>query len=115
MKPFRISTLLRPTQPLTYTVPFRSTSRSLNTTPPLRQPKSASNTSPEQPVNFYKVYGRALFKSLTLAFLSYQIAYWTWLTLETEDIKDQKNREIKSLEREVRLLDESRKAHRPGE
>lgn len=30
-------------------------------------------------------------------------------------MKDQKNREIKSLEGEVRLLEESRKAHRPGE
>lgn len=73
-------------------------------------------TPPEQqPPNFYRTYGRALFKALTLAFFSYQVVYWAWLTLETEEIKDQKNREIKSLEQEVRLLDEGRKGHRPGE
>lgn len=51
---------------------------------------------------------------MTLAFLTYQIAYWAWLTLETEEIKDQKNREIKTLEQEVRLLDESRKSQKSG-
>lgn len=44
-----------------------------------------------------------------MAFLTYQIVYWTWLTLETEEIKDQKSREIKGLEGEVKLLDEGRK------
>jgi hypothetical protein len=33
--------------------------------------------------------------------------------LETEEIKDQKSREIKSLEEEVRLLDEGRRSHLP--
>jgi hypothetical protein len=51
---------------------------------------------------------------ITLAFLTYQITYWTWLLLETEEIKDQKNREIRSLEQEVRLLDEGQKGHRPN-
>lgn len=37
--------------------------------------------------------------------------YWTWLTLETEEIRDRKNREIKGLEGEVRLLDEGRRSH----
>ncbi len=40
--------------------------------------------------------------------------YWTWLTLETEEIRDQKKREIKGLEGEVRLLDEGRKSHLAG-
>ncbi|OAP62122.1 hypothetical protein AYL99_04325 [Fonsecaea erecta] len=75
---------------------------------------STSSSQPERPVNFYTTHGRAFFKAITLAFLTYQIAYWGWLTLETEYLKDQKNREIKSLEQEVRLLDEGRKAHRPS-
>jgi hypothetical protein len=33
--------------------------------------------------------------------------------LETEEIKDQKSREIESLEGEVRLLDEGKKSHLP--
>ncbi|KAI1614344.1 hypothetical protein EDD37DRAFT_652918 [Exophiala viscosa] len=91
-------------------------SRTLTTTRPLRQtgPRYASEPQPEKPINFYKTHGRAFFKAITLAFLTYQIAYWAWLTLETEDIMDQKKREIKSLESEVRLLDDSRKSHRPA-
>jgi hypothetical protein len=64
--------------------------------------------------NFYKSHGRALFKALTLAFFSYQCFYWTWLTFETEAEKDGKNREIKSLESEIRLLEEGRNSHKIG-
>lgn len=90
--------------------------RTLTTTRQWRQTGSQypSDVQSEKPINFYKTHGRAFFKAITLSFLTYQIAYWAWLTLETEEIKDQKNREIKSLEREVRLLDDSRKGHRPG-
>ena len=83
--------------------------RGFTTTRPVRQQYAA-----EKHTNIYQTHGRAIFKALTLAFFSYQVVYWAWLTLETEEIKDQKKQEIKSLEREVRLLDEGRKAHRPG-
>jgi hypothetical protein len=43
----------------------------------------------------------------------HQVCYWAWLVLETEEIKDQKSREIESLEGEVRLLDEGKKSHLP--
>jgi hypothetical protein len=85
---------------------FHRTARPLTTSRSLQQ----SHHAPEQPVNFYRSHGRALFKALTLAFLSYQIVYWAWLTLETEELKDHKDREIKALENEVRLLDESRRS-----
>ncbi|KAH0848065.1 hypothetical protein FOPE_01909 [Fonsecaea pedrosoi] len=78
-----------------------------------QRPSSTTSSAPERPVNFYSTHGRAFFKAITLAFLTYQIAYWAWLTVETEYLKDEKNREIRSLEQEVRLLDEGRKAHRP--
>ncbi|KIW72425.1 hypothetical protein PV04_00620 [Phialophora macrospora] len=80
----------------------------------LRAQTQRSPTQAERPVNFYQVHGRAFAKVITLSFLTYQITYWTWLLLETEAIKDQKNREIKSLEQEVRLLEEGRKGHKPG-
>lgn len=63
---------------------------------------------------YYQTHGRALFKCLTLAFLTYQVVYWTWLTLETEEIKDRKNREIRGLEGEVGLLNEGRRSHLAG-
>ncbi|KIW17792.1 hypothetical protein PV08_04987 [Exophiala spinifera] len=89
---------------------YLSTTRSFRQTPT----QSSSEGPPEKPINFYGTHGRAFFKAITLAFLTYQIAYWAWLTLETEEIKDQKTREIKSLEQEVRSLDDNRKSQRPG-
>jgi hypothetical protein len=85
-------------------------SKPLSTTRPTRVSKlDPPLTNPHRA--YYRTHGRALFKCLTLAFLTYQIVYWTWLTLETEEIKDKKNREIKGLEGEVRLLDEGRMSH----
>ena len=72
--------------------------------PPLREEALSSRS-------FYRTHGRALFKALTLAFFTYQVLYWAWLSLETEEAKDSKNREIRALEGEVRLLDEGRKSH----
>lgn len=112
MKPLAILRLLRSTgaQPVSFW-----SIRTFTTTRPFRQSQPQyPSEAPEKPINFYKTHGRAFFKAITLAFLTYQIAYWGWLTLETEEIKDQKNREIKSLEREVRLLEENKKGHRPG-
>jgi hypothetical protein len=87
--------------------------RNLSDTASPRQQSSPSARPSNPHRGFYQTHGRALFKALTLAFFTYQVVYWAWLTLETEDIKDKKNREIKSLEGELRLLDEGRKAHRP--
>jgi hypothetical protein len=87
-----------------------TTYRTFHNSPTHHQaPSPSSNSQPPNPhTNFYKTHGRALFKALTLAFFTYQVCYWAWLVLETEEIKDQKRREIKSLEGEVRLLDERR-------
>ncbi|KAF7514155.1 hypothetical protein GJ744_004480 [Endocarpon pusillum] len=85
------------------TRPFTTTS------PTLTSDLYSSRSNPHRA--YYQTHGRALFKCLTLAFLTYQVVYWTWLTLETEEIKDQKNREIKALEAEFRLLDEGRRSH----
>lgn len=87
------------------------TVRHLSTYRPLRQ---AHHAPDEQPVNFYRSHGRALFKALTLAFLSYQIVYYVWLTLETEELKDHKDQKIQSLETQVRLLDDARRNQPPS-
>lgn len=46
-----------------------------------------------------------------MAFLSYQVFYWSWTTLETETMKDEKTREIKSLREEVKLLTNGVNSH----
>ena len=86
-----------------------STKLFTTTSPALTSELYSSRSNPHRA--YYQTHGRALFKCLTLAFLTYQVMYWTWLTLETEEIKDRKNREIKGLEGEVRLLDEGRRSH----
>ncbi|ERF68086.1 hypothetical protein EPUS_06897 [Endocarpon pusillum Z07020] len=100
---------LRPPTPRTVlSLPF-STRPFTTTSPILTSDLYSSRSNPHRA--YYQTHGRALFKCLTLAFLTYQVVYWTWLTLETEEIKDQKNREIKALEGEFRLLDEGRRSH----
>lgn len=100
---------LRPPASRTLLSP-RSSSRSFTTTPPSRTSELYSSRSNPHRA-YYQTHGRALFKCLTLAFLTYQIVYWTWLTLETEEIKEGKNREVKGLEGELRLLEERGRSH----
>jgi len=69
----------------------------LTTTKPLRQQHAE-----DRPVNFYRTHGRAFFKALTLAFLTYQITYWAWLKLETEEDMAAKTAELKEAEENVR-------------
>lgn len=87
--------------------------RHLSSTPIYHQQSraAATTTKPSPHGAYYKTHGRALFKSLTLAFLSYQIFYWAWLTLESEMYKDEKNRTIHELEGEVRMLSSGQGTH----
>lgn len=96
--------------------------RCFHTSPIQHQSPPASSThppsrrsTPNPHTNFYRTHGRALLKALTLAFFTYQVVYWAWLVLETEEIKADKSREIEKLESEVRLLDEERKGGRTAE
>ncbi len=89
---------------------LETTRRSLSSCPSHLQ-QNDYNTPRPQNYSFYRTHGRAFFKSFTLAFLTYQILYWSWLTIEAEEIRDTKDAEIKSLENEVRLLDEGRQNH----
>jgi hypothetical protein len=45
-----------------------------------------------------------VFKAFTLAFLTYQIIYLYWLTIKSDEEKDELEREIKGLEGAVKLL-----------
>ena len=112
--------LPRPFIPPRLALPLRPSSSTHLHYPPRRFQSSSSPPKPlprqgSPHITFYKVYGRALLKALTLAFLSYQVVYWAWLTLETEELKDQKNVEVRTLENEVRLMETGRNGHLGGE
>ena len=108
------TTRTRPPIPLPTRRAFHATLPHQQTPSPSTPPAPAPPTRQPSPhTSFYKTHGRALFKALTLAFFSYQVCYYAWLVLETEETKDRTSREIKSLEGEVRLLDEGRRSHLP--
>lgn len=97
-----------PTRSLTTSIPRLQQSRQHQSPPP-----SSPSEEPSEPhYNFYRTHGRAFFKALTLAFLTMQLAHWSWLVLETEEERDTRNAQIRALEGEVRLLDEGRRTHR---
>ncbi|RMZ83003.1 hypothetical protein DV737_g1761, partial [Chaetothyriales sp. CBS 132003] len=71
--------------------------------PPRIRPDPDPSTPPRP--SFYRTHGRAFFKCFTLAFFTYQLVYYGWLMLETEYTRDEKEREIRGLEAEVRHWD----------
>ncbi|KAA6416042.1 MAG: hypothetical protein FRX48_00761 [Lasallia pustulata] len=60
---------------------------------------------PEPPsphVAFYKSFGRPVAKVFLGAVFTYQAAYWLWVKLEADEIKQHKTEEMKSLEAQLR-------------
>jgi hypothetical protein len=108
---------LRPT-PRTFPALSPPHRRPFHTTPPKSQPPPEPNSYYPEPQpshrTFYRIYSRAIFKAFTLAFLTYQIVYWYWLTIESDEERDELEREIKGLEGAVRLLSGQEGRHGGG-
>ena len=49
-------------------------------------------------MQIYRTHGRAILKVLTMSFFFYQVSYWTWLTIENDDLQAQKKKEVDILE-----------------
>jgi hypothetical protein len=58
--------------------------------------------------SFYKSFGPPVLKVFLGAVFTYQLLYWTWLKLESLEIKKEKNEEIANLEEEVKRLKAAR-------
>ncbi|KAJ5658118.1 uncharacterized protein N7484_001767 [Penicillium longicatenatum] len=52
----------------------------------------------------YGAFARPFGKVFLGAVLTYQIIYWSWMKLETDDIKLQKNEQLSGLEKKAREL-----------
>ncbi|RKU41847.1 hypothetical protein DL546_000190 [Coniochaeta pulveracea] len=66
---------------------------------------SSSATRPKSPTSdFYKTFTRPVAKCLLLAMFTYQLAYFAWVKLETEEIRKKKTAEIAGLEEQVKEL-----------
>lgn len=42
-------------------------------------------------IGFYKTFTRPIAKVLLMATFTYQLAYWAWVKLETDEVKEGKN------------------------
>ncbi|KAJ5358633.1 uncharacterized protein N7496_011046 [Penicillium cataractarum] len=75
--------------------PFTSTTAQFTSEQPSAYRQGMSN---------YKTFAGAFGKVFLGAVLTYQIIYWTWLKLETDESRLEKNEEMASLEKKAREL-----------
>jgi len=71
--------------------------------------KSSTETNAHRA--FYSTFGSPILKSFLGALFTYQLLYWTWMKLESLDIKEEKT-EISKLESELRTLTEKKQAEK---
>ena len=48
------------------------------------------NTAPAQS-QFYKTFTRPIAKVLLLAVFTYQVVYWSWMKLEADEVREERN------------------------
>lgn len=69
------------------------------------QPPPPQQATPNPHREFYRGgLGRAVFFNFLVATGTFQAIYWTWLKLESMEVKKEKGEEIKVLEGELRGL-----------
>ncbi|CAM1508480.1 Fc.00g053280.m01.CDS01 [Cosmosporella sp. VM-42] len=56
---------------------------------------------PSVTAQFYKQFTRPMAKALLLAVFTYQLTYWSWVKLETDEIRAERDTEIATLEAKV--------------
>ncbi|KFA60924.1 hypothetical protein S40285_05790 [Stachybotrys chlorohalonatus IBT 40285] len=78
--------------PLPRSTPFSSV--------PIRR-ASTETKQPSETAKFYKQFSRPVAKVLLLAVLTYQVAYWGWVKLETDEIRAETDGTIARLEAKV--------------
>ncbi|KAF3398247.1 hypothetical protein F1880_005636 [Penicillium rolfsii] len=96
----QIALATRSSSPILSAIPrrfFTSTPAQLNSA-------QAQPSSYRQGMSNYKTFMGAFGKVFLGAVLTYQIIYWTWLKLETDESRLEKNEEMAALEKKARDL-----------
>jgi hypothetical protein len=57
------------------------------------KPYQTNTPPPDSQANFYKTFTRPVAKCALLAVFVYQLVYWGWTKLETDEIKDERQGE----------------------
>ncbi|KAL2004995.1 hypothetical protein VTN00DRAFT_2845 [Thermoascus crustaceus] len=87
---------------------YPSSGRAFATTPARRNSSEDSN-SVKEGLAAFKAFGRPFAKVFLGAIFTYQVIYWTWLKLEMDEAKLEKNKEIAALEKKARDLASAQK------
>ncbi|KAL2004367.1 hypothetical protein VTN02DRAFT_2013 [Thermoascus thermophilus] len=82
---------------------YPSSGRAFATTP-ARSNSSEGSNSVKEGLAAFKAFSRPFAKVFLGAVFTYQVIYWTWLKLEMDEAKLEKNKEIAALEKKARDL-----------
>lgn len=69
-----------------------------------------NSSEPSAYSSFFKTFGRPIAKVSLMAVFAYQLVFFAWMKLETDDIRSSREAEIASLETKVRELQAAKKA-----
>jgi hypothetical protein len=70
----------------------------------------ANKTQPSPTSQFYRTFTRPIAKTLLIAVFTYQLAYWSWVKLETDEIRAERDATIETLETTIKEYDAATKA-----
>ncbi|KAJ4145745.1 hypothetical protein LMH87_004582 [Akanthomyces muscarius] len=70
----------------------------------------ATEQSGNPTTSFYKTFSRPIAKVMILAVFTYQVAYWSWIKLEADEVRGKIDAEIETLEKTVDDYKESKAA-----
>ncbi|KAI1096893.1 hypothetical protein F5B19DRAFT_488099 [Rostrohypoxylon terebratum] len=70
---------------------------------------SSQSQQPSPNSQFYRTFGRPIAKVFLLAIFTYQLAYYFWVRLETDEIKSELRATITDLEARIDRLEKARK------
>ncbi|RGP65098.1 hypothetical protein FSPOR_7488 [Fusarium sporotrichioides] len=70
----------------------------------------ASKSQPSPTSQFYRTFTRPIAKTLLIAVFTYQLAYWSWVKLETDEIRAERDATIEKLETTIKEYDAETKA-----
>ncbi|KAL4977817.1 hypothetical protein BDW66DRAFT_131859 [Aspergillus desertorum] len=74
--------------------------------PPHPPPQQPETSAYKEGMSRYKVFASPFAKVFLGAVFTYQVIYWTWVKLEMEEVKVEKNQQLAALEKEARELTE---------
>ncbi|KAI9934427.1 hypothetical protein ASPWEDRAFT_117655 [Aspergillus wentii DTO 134E9] len=84
--------------------------RTLTTTRPrFNSPSSTQPNHYKEGLARYKTFSSPFAKVFLGAIFTYQVIYWTWLKLEMDETKYEKNQQVAALEKKAREVTASQK------